>query len=379
MAPENGQWPGRLGFNARTLSAPHSGVQRYAHELAHRFAPQAEFISPPARAQGIRGHLWEQLVLPGRLRGGLLFSPANTGPLACSRQVVTMHDASVFDHPEAFAGMFGNWYRWLLPRLAARVARVVTVSRFSRDRLAGHLGMDPEKISVVHNGVGKPVGRANPDRDRRALESLRLPRRFLLFVGNRDPRKNLTGLLEAFARVESRLGDLRLVVVGGGNARLFRDQIPAGATPERVWVPGRVTDQQLHALYRTAEGFVFPSVYEGFGLPPLEAMAHGCPVLCADSSCLPEVCGPDLAQGGAPVYFAAGHVAALSQALVEFAASPPAVREAMRAAGRRRASQFSWDRCARETERVLHDVARARISNRRRHPTPSSSAATSQP
>lgn len=339
--------------NVRTLHAPQSGVQRYARELAQQWGAGVDRMGPAGTAQGIRGHLWEQCVLPARLRGRLLFSPGNTGPLICRRQVVTIHDASVFDCPQAFTGMFARWYRWLLPRLAGRVARVVTVSAFSRDRLVHHLRVPAERIQVIPNGVTLPASAPAAEACERLRQRLRLPERFFLSVGSNDPRKDLRRLVAAFA--QARPPGWELVLAGGVNPRLFAGT--AFGEAEGVRVLGRVGDAELDGLYHLAGAFVFPSLYEGFGLPPLEAMARGCPVICADSSCLPEVCGPDRQRGGAPWYFRAGSTPALAQALAGFAQLPGAARAEMAAAGRRQAALYSWASCARATAAVLEEVA----------------------
>ncbi len=344
-------------FNSRTLRAPCSGVQRYAQELARRWGADLSCVEPTRNAQGIRGHLWEQFVLPWQLHGRLLFSPGNTGPLACRQQVVTIHDAATFDWPEAFTDAFGRWYRWLLPRLARRVTRIVTVSSYSRDRLIHHLRIPAERISVIPNGVTLPSRAPEPEELQSVRWRLRLPEKFFLFVGSNDPRKDLRRLLRAFE--QARPPGWSLVLAGGANPRLFPDGGVGGgeALPADVHTLGRVDDAELDALYHLAGAFVFPSLYEGFGLPPLEAMARGCPVICSDSSCLPEVCGPDRKQGGAPWYFAAGNTAAMAAALQGFAATPPAVRHEMVEAGRRRVALYSWDRCASDTAALLEGIA----------------------
>jgi glycosyltransferase involved in cell wall biosynthesis len=279
----------------------------------------------------------------------LLFSPGNTGPLAYKRQIVTIHDASTFDQADAFTGLFARWYRWLLPRLARRALCVVTVSKFSRDRLSARLGISPERVAVIYNGVTPPPSQPSHISEDE-IQRLRLPSRFLLFVGSQDPRKNVPRLLEAFSR--ARLGEVELLLAGGASPQLFNTGGSQVSVP-RVRSLGRVSDAALEMLYARAEGFVFPSLYEGFGLPPLEAMARGCPVLTSDASCLPEVCGPDVAKGGACVYFSPHSVEAIAGALERFCNLPPAARQSMADAGRRHARLYSWDRCAADTLSLL--------------------------
>ncbi len=364
--------PLSLTFNIRTLQAAQSGVQRYARELDRRWGPHIARVRPAHQAQGVHGHIWEQCLLPAYCRGRLLFSPGNTGPLACRDQVVTIHDASTFDHPEAFSGLFGRWYRWLLPRLARRVRAIITVSQFSRERLSKRLGISPEKIVVIPNGVTPPVPRSE-ELIAQDAEQLRLPPRFLLFVGTQDPRKNVQRLIEAFSR--ARLGDIELLLAGGADSRLFQSDGQTLSVP-RVRTLGRVSDTALETLYRRAEGFVFPSLYEGFGLPPLEAMARGCPVLSSNATCLPEICGPSWEQNGACLYFAPDSTEAITATLERFCNISADTRQSMIEAGRRHAARFSWDRCAQATLNVLHRYAGLPVSDESTT-TPSLIASTS--
>ena len=340
----------RLVFNVRTVGSPLTGVQRYVRELDLRLGAGAERVAPAGAAQGARGHLWEQCVLPLRCGDRLLFSPANTGPLAVRRQVVTIHDASTFDCPDAFSAAFGRWYRWLLPRLARRSLGIITVSEFSRERIVATMGAPREKVEVIYNGV--TVAAQSPGADRRGQlrRSLGLAGRFLLFVGSRDARKNVALLSRAFS--SAGLRGWELVLVGGGNGRLFSGGDRDCGHPG-IRALGHVDDGVLDALYAMADGFVFPSLYEGFGLPPLEAMARGCPVLCSDAACLPEVCGPSLDRGGAPLYFSAASEGSVAEGLVRFAGLPREARLRMADAGRRRAALFTWDRCASQTRAAL--------------------------
>jgi len=337
-------------INVRTLQAPQSGVQRYAHELVGRLGSRVRRLAPRIGHQGTLGHAWEQLVLPFYCRGRLLFSPGNTGPLACRRQVVTIHDASTFDFPSAFAGLFGSWYRWLLPRLARRCLGIVTVSAFSRDRLAATLGIDRSRIAVVYNGVTPPPTSASPATTEAVRRQFGLPARFLLCVGSNDPRKNLSRLIRAFSA--SDCAGLGLVLAGGSNAQLF-SECPSIPSQQGVQALGHVSDEVLEALYSLAEGFVFPSLYEGFGLPPLEAMARGCPVLCSNATCLPEVCGPSFDEGGAPLYFSPQDEADMAAAIRRFAQMSAEERARMRASGFQWVAGFTWDQCAKETAAAL--------------------------
>src|SRR6201984_703485 len=149
--------------NFRTLGSHITGVQRYLLSLLPHLPPQLSSIKPARSLSGIKGHLWEQLYLPTQLGRRLLWSPGNTGPLAVSRQVVTVHDAAALDHPEWFERKFALSYSALLPRLVRKVRAIITVSHFSRDRIVQNTGIKPELVHVISNGVARHFRRVDPD------------------------------------------------------------------------------------------------------------------------------------------------------------------------------------------------------------------------
>jgi len=178
--------------NTRVLSASLTGTLRYSRELLARWNGQAETVSPGKCARGLSGHAWEQLVLPRRLQGRLLFSPSNTGPLAVENQVVTMHDMAVFDCAAAFSARFEAWYKILLPQLARRVRGIITVSTFVKERILAHTNVSPAKITVIPNGVSPQFSPAAVSDLDFTVATLKLPsREYILAVGSADPRKKL--------------------------------------------------------------------------------------------------------------------------------------------------------------------------------------------
>src|ERR1700737_615845 len=142
-------------MNVRSRSAPLTGVQRYIHEMCDQLSERVRTIAPHRQLAGVAGHLWEQSVLPRLAVGEFLWSPANTGPLQVSNQVVTIHDLATLDHPEWFSVKFSGWYRWLIPRLVNRVRHVITVSKFSKTRLLERTGIEESRISIIPNGVNQ--------------------------------------------------------------------------------------------------------------------------------------------------------------------------------------------------------------------------------
>jgi len=341
----------RIAINTRVLSCRVTGVQRYTAELLARWKEDAWPIAPPSSWHGLTGHLWEQAVLPGRLQGCLLFSPSNTGPLAVGNQVVTMHDMAVFDCPNTFSVQFGAWYRMLLPRLAQRTRRIITVSAFVKERILAHTHVDPDKISVIPNGVSPRFQPAAAPGCGATVAALGLPsHEYILTVGSAEPRKNLNRLLQAWNRVQNRVsGNIWLVVVGADNPRVFRNR-RLKSLPARVFFLGHVEDDVLPALYAGALAMAYVSLYEGFGLPTLEAMASGTAVLAGNRSSLPEVVG------SAGLLVDPFDVKAIADGM-ERILEDSALRSDLRQRGLARANQFSWDQTARSTWDLLKAAA----------------------
>jgi len=316
-----------------TLLCPPQAVPPVLHRIAVRTVGPA----------GLPLHLWEQAVLPWAARRGWLLSLAGAAPALARRQVAVLHDAAVFDHPEAYTRAFVAWYRWLFRRLARRASGLLTVSAFSRERLAVALGVPPARFGVLRLGADHLAAVAADDSviDRFGLRD----HPFLLAVGSANPTKNLPALVAAFSQLAA--GPLKLVIVGGNNGQVFAAS--ARPDPPGVVRTGPLDDAALVALYGQAQALVFPSVYEGFGLPPLEAMACGCPVVVARAASLPEVCGD------AALYVDPHDAAALAASLQQLLADE-GLRQRLRLAGRVRAAGYRWDDTAACLQAALLDM-----------------------
>jgi glycosyltransferase involved in cell wall biosynthesis len=345
-------------LNGRFLSQDLTGVQRYARELLERLGPELRLVQPRTRLSPIRGHLWEQLVLPRLCRGGLLWSPGNTGPLAQANQVVTIHDASTLDHPEWFSGKFARWYQFLLPKLARRVRKIITVSEFSKRELVRLCSIPEEKVVVISNGIGARFRPASEEAKAALRQRLGLARPYCLYLGTLEPRKNVSALLKAWKRLALR--DCELVLAGAASHH-FRESGFA-ELPPATRLLGRVDDGDLPTLLSDARCFVFPALYEGFGFPPLEAMACGTPVLSSHATSLPEVGGPafdpaDRGSTGAVLYFDPTDISELVFQLGRVMELGSGDRQRLAVNGRARAALFTWDRCAAQTAAVLRELS----------------------
>jgi len=329
--------------NLRTLGYRITGVQRYLLSLLPRLPSELESIRPSRALQGIKGHLWEQLYLPTQLQSRLLWSPGNTGPIGVSRQVLTVHDVATLDHPEWFERKFALWYGALLPRLIRKVRAIITVSHFSKERIVRLTGVAPERVNVILNGVDQRFRPADPNAVKQVRKDFNLRCPYILFVGSLEPRKNLRILLEAW-----RLGgfDGATLAVVGASGHLFPrfkfDSIPEGVRPL-----GSVEDAVLPVLYSGAAGFVYPSIYEGFGLPPLEAMACGCPVAVSDIPPHREV-GGETAMYFDP--FRPEDLLSKLECLLRLDGEP---RASLVERGLHRAARYTWESAASDTWRIL--------------------------
>lgn len=351
----------KIAINGKFLGAPLNGVHRTAAHytaalLAHGgpdrkislLAPKASADPDVARLAPTivpgrfgAGQGWEMLTLPWISRDTLLVNFCNLGPVLHPNSVVMIHDAQTFLYPEDYSGRQAKAYRALLPLIARRARHVLTVSDFARHSLADHGIGTLDKISVVHNGTDHILD-IPEDSDFLAGQGL-APGGYALAVGSAKGYKNLRLLFDVFR--DPALADLPLVVAGGPPAEAY---VAAGWNPPpNARFLGFVSDEALRALYAQAAIFLFPSKTEGFGLPPVEAMHCGAPVVAARAGAMPEVCG-DAALLADP-----DDVAGWCRAVVEALASA----ESLRARGRARAATFTWERAGARLWEVLGKLA----------------------
>jgi glycosyltransferase involved in cell wall biosynthesis len=324
------------------------GVERWARELSVRLpalAPERYVVArPPAALAHRAGHAWEQVVLPvdaAARRARAILCPANLAPLASRRTVVVLHDVAPLREPGWYSEPYVRWQRAVLPRIAKRAALVITPSAFSRAEVVDLLDVPEARVAVVPGGVdARFTPTADPAPARAALGLGERP--YVLTVASRTARKNLAVLDVAARRLAERGVDL---VAAGGDRPQFRSE----ADTTGVRALGHVDDALLPGLYAGAAAFVLPSLYEGFGLTALEAMAAGVPVVAADRGALPEVCG-------AAAQLVDPTDAEAVAAALEHALDDPA---RWRAAGPRRAAPLTWDATARGVDALLAELLAA--------------------
>jgi glycosyltransferase involved in cell wall biosynthesis len=301
-------------------------------------------VSASNRVQWVLG---EQTLLPrlaARAGVDLVHSLASTAPLwGRFRRVVTVHDLIYARFPEAHAGIRDKGMRVLVPQAVRRSDRVIADSLSTREDLVELLGLGPDRIDVVPLGLGG-VRRATPldEREVRARFALG-ERRVVLSLSAKRPHKNLLALIGALARIP--LEDRPLLVLPGyptAHEAELRERAASAGVADDVRFPAWVSAEEVEGLWALAEAFVFPSLYEGFGLPVLEAMARGVPVACSNASSLPEVAGE------AALLFDPRDEPAIAAALRRLL-DDPALCERLRARGLARVEEFTWERTARLT------------------------------
>lgn len=371
-----------IGINGRSLFRQLTGVQLYAMEITRalcakenedvrftvfagregRSSNDIELpVSPSFFPAGgsLSGVVWEQGFLRRMTRKAgtdILFSPANMAPLNPPvPSVVTIHDLAFLLFPGYFSHAFARYYRAAIPRISQQAAAIITDSTSTKNDLLEHLKLSPDKVSVVPLGVSARFRHRLPvDKLEEVRLRYRLPAKFFLSIASLEPRKNLRILIRAYRLLPLELrNEIGLVLTGTGG-RIFAD---AGVTQEisrlddgRVVTTGYVPLDDLVAIYRLAETLVYPSLYEGFGLPVLEAMASSTPVITSNRSSLPEVAG------SAAILVNPEQVEEIAAAM-ELVASDSGTRNLLIERGKKRSSQFTWEASAEKTIEIIKSAA----------------------
>lgn len=376
-----------IGLDGIPLTEPKTGVGHYTFELGRALAAAAaadkfELVYPsrypsfalpnddsfalPENLQATRvstGALdrqWWSIGLPryARRRGIELFHGTNYevplwGKLAT---VLTIHDLSAFVHPETQIGRRARRLRRRLPLMAKRATRIITPTEFVREEVCERLKINPDKVSAVAEAPRHTFYPLEFEEARAAAARLGVEVNFLLAVGTIEPRKNLLTLLSAFEELigdTATPGDLKLVIAGptGWLHDEFSARVATSPARARVHLAGYLEDEDLRALYSACRVFVYPSLYEGFGLPPLEALACGAPVVASRIPALVETLSESA------LFFPSTDAPTLAAVISDLLVDAEACHR-LREAGLQRAREFSWDRAARLTLEV-YEQARA--------------------
>lgn len=294
----------RIYINGRFLSQKITGVQRYAEEITKSLdnslneKKEYEYIilvpknvirnlslkNIKIKKVGyLKGHLWEQIELPFYSKDGMLLNFCGCAPIIKKNQIVTIHDAAVCVMPKSFSFLFRNWYKLMFYIVGKRAKKIFTVSKFSKREINKYFDIPLEKIEVTYNGIDHMKTIKS---DETIFTKFNIEKNnYVLAVSSLNPSKNFKLILET-AKI---LPEINFVIAGGTNSTVFKEQ-GFNITPNVKFI-GYVNDEELVALYKYASCFVYPSIYEGFGIPPLEAVFYDCPIILSDIEVFKEIYG----------------------------------------------------------------------------------------
>ena len=339
----------RIYINGRFLTRPMTGVERYAYMICKALAEmRTDFTiicpkSPVLSCYDVRNlpiihygfgqsHLWEQCVLPFFFIGKkdyMFFSFTGLGSILIRNKIMAIHDLSFLKNPKWFSKGYYWYYRIMTPWAVKTSKHIITVSEFSKKEILRlYPFIKEENISIAYNAVDEKIFNSLPQSPVPAHP-------FALTVSSLDPRKNFANLIEAFKGIE----DCSLYIVGSHNP-IFKQEGSMKAPTDTIRFLGRVSDEELVRLYNQATCFIFPSIYEGFGLPTIEAMKCGCPVLVSDIPVLREVCGE------AAIYFDPYHIEEIRNTIKQFLKKNEALQSTIIEKGFENVKRFSWEKTA---------------------------------
>jgi glycosyltransferase involved in cell wall biosynthesis len=371
----------RIGFDARAIR--YRGIGTYSRNLLRCFAGSGiEFVvfcqdqekdaiplsdsftlvsanTDPLASLG-RG-AFRTLVEKSQV--DLLHVPSPWAPTPLNVPLVsTIHDVTPLLYPRSLQPLLRMRYKRQLGRTLEESRRIITVSQISFSALSAYAGVDPAKARVIHNGVSEKFKpQTDPDVRMGVRHRYALPERFVFWVGDFRPEKNLLFLVQGWSRLQQRLPEPQALVLAGaqtGEFRKLKREVKRRGLEGSVLFPGFIRDDDLPAVYSAATAFVFPSLYEGFGLPPLEAMACGTPCVVSNSSSLPEV------TGSAALLFNPTSLDSFEGCMVQLLTQPD-LYEALRQNGLRQSALFPWAKAAEETLQVYRSISEETESSQR--------------
>lgn len=336
--------------NGRFLTQKPTGVHRYAFEICSQLTELGVdfYVAVPkeinrdykvnfktVQCGSLGGHFWEQISLPKYLKqqgSPLLLSFSGCGPLNYSNQIITIHDVSHERHPEWFSKNYCRFYAYMMPRIGKKAHAVITVSEFSKQEIVETLKIPSEKIHVINCSIPSYHAIEND------IISDNSKEKYILSVSSMDPRKNFIRLVEAFNKIEDK--SIKLYIVGM-QFKAFNTPDMEKLIRENVILTGYLDDESLQKMYKNALFSVYPSLYEGFGIPPLESMSYGCPVIVSDIPALREV------DGEAAIYINPLDIADMSLKM-DLLIRDTELRNKLREKGREQVKQYSWMKSAQQ-------------------------------
>ena len=340
--------------NGRFLTQKATGVHRYAFEICNKLHewgvdfyvaipkeinPDYKFSFKTVECGSLKTHLWEQISLPRFLKtqnNPLLISFSGCGPLNYTNQIITIHDVSYERRPEWFSKNFYRYYHFMMPRIGRKAHAVLTVSEFSKEEIVITSGIPADKIHVIHSNV--------PFHDVPSAESILAYKKpentekYILTVSSMDPRKNFVKLVEAFDKIDDK--SIKLYIIGM-QFKAFNTPDLQKLIGDNVVLPGYIDDDALQKMYQNALFSIYPSLYEGFGLPPLESMTFGCPAILSDIPALREV------SEDAALYVDPYNVEDMTEKMNRLSKDSD-LRQELRLKGLEQIKKYSWDKSAKQ-------------------------------
>ncbi|CAI0857996.1 glycosyltransferase family 4 protein [Serratia quinivorans] len=346
-------------INARFLTQDLTGVQRFAESVAialTKIRSDLVFVSPDdIKRKDVadrlnvvvtgqrKGHYWEQVELPRYLKSNgtpLLVNLGNTAPVTYAKKISTLHDITYKKFPQSYSRKFRIVYDLLIPRVINSSLALLTVSEFSKKEIADFYHYPLEKIQVIYN-ASSDIFKCNNN----PIKEL-----FFLAVSSNNYHKNFHGLISAYEKMNS-VSNIKLKIIGGSNNSFSSSKAHSSGVmgSDRIEFLGRVSDEELVKLYSSALAFVFPSLYEGFGIPPLEAQACGCPVVSSRLASMPEVL-----QDSALFFNPMDEIEFITA--LERISQESQLRKDLRQKGYENIKRFSWDLSAGKLNEIIKSL-----------------------
>lgn len=343
-------------INGRFLSQRMTGIQRFAYEICcalQHIGVKFVLLAPknietsyhidqlPIKIVGGRGsHYWEQVTLPFYIkhhyRGSVLISLSGLTPIFYKYNILTIHDTSYLLRPRSYSWLYCKYYQLMTPLVAKRALKIITVSQFSKREIIEQLQIPANKIEVIYNAV-KPS----------LLQTRDNSKRYILSVASLVPRKNLKRLLEAYCNIDN--PNFELYLVGGTHSIYAKTEINTYIGHEGIHFLGYVSDDELKILYRNAIAYINPSIYEGFGIPNLEALMQECPLVVSDIPAFREVCGD------AALYFDPRDVADIQAKITEIM-NNESLRIVLIKKGTKQSRLFNWEQSAQHIQNMIKNL-----------------------